>query len=190
MSQSIELINKIRKGDDQSFNTLLDDYRLMIYSIINSQILQRGDYAIDEQELFQEASIALYEAVFSFEKDKNVKFSSYAYLLIRSRIYNLLRHYNHIYKEETYSLDNDHKTEKYSMYKVQDDPIAYHKEQQFREDLDNFIKNLNRQDKQILLMRGDEISYKDIAEKLDVPVKKIDYRLRVLRKRIEKELKR
>lgn len=190
MDESIELIKRIKKGDESAFNTLLQNYHRLIYSIINSQMLQKGDYAIDEQELYQEASITLYQAVFSYQEDKNVKFSSYAYLLIRSRIYNLLRQYNNIYKEETYSIDNERKTDKYTLYKVQEDPIAYHKEQQFRKELNEFVKNLDKQDKQILTLRADDYSYKDIAEQLNLSIKKVDYRLRVLRRRIDKTIKK
>ena len=72
MEDNMEIIEKIRSGNEKAFEQLLEEYNRMIYSIINSYNLESGDYAIDRLDLYQEASLALYEAVFSYEEKRNV----------------------------------------------------------------------------------------------------------------------
>ena len=55
--------------------------------------------------------------------------------------------------------------------------------------LNRFMKELSSEDKQILELRGDELSYKEIADLLHISTKKIDNRLRILRKRMGQYLK-
>jgi DNA-directed RNA polymerase specialized sigma24 family protein len=51
------------------------------------------------------------------------------------------------------------------------------------------MKDLSSEDKQILELIGDELSYKEIADLLHISTKKIDNRLRILRKRMGQYLK-
>ncbi len=131
----------------------------------------------------------LYRAVFTFEEDKNVKFSSYAYLVLKNRIRNVFRSYYNIHKEETYSIDSREHQDYLLSLAVKEDPVRYHKEQEFRKRLDRFMKDLSSEDKQILELIGDELSYKEIADLLHISTKKIDNRLRILRKRMGQYLK-
>ena len=188
MDENLALVKQIRNGDEDAFKLLLERHRKMIYKLIYGSSLDAGDYAIDVEEVFQEASLILYRAVFTFEEDKNVKFSSYAYLVLKNRIKNVIRSYYNIYKEEPYSIDSHEHQDYFLSLAIKEDPIRYHKEQEFRQRLDRFIANLSDQDRQILELRGDELSYKEIASLLHVSTKKIDNRLRILRKRMGKYL--
>ena len=189
MDENLELVRRIRNGDEEAFGTLLENHKRMIYKLIYNSTLEAGDYAIDVEEVFQEASLILYRAVFTFEEDKKVKFSSYAYLVLKSRIKNVFRSYYNIYKEESYSIDSREHQDYLLSLAIKEDPIKYHKEQEFRKRLDRFIDDLSDQDRQILELRGDELSYKDISNLLHISTKKIDNRLRILRKRMEQYLK-
>ena len=188
MDENLVLVERVKKGDDEAFGQLLKNHHRMIYKIINGHNLDRGDYTIDRQELYQEASLALYDAVFSYEEGRNVKFSSYAYIVIRGRVINILRNYTNIYKEEMYSLDNECFAQRYLMYVAKNDPVSYHREVEFWKDLEEFMQCLDPQDRQILMMRGDRLSYREIADHLKINTKHIDNRLMVLRKRIGREL--
>ena len=177
------LVIKAKNGDDDAFKQLLSNHHNMIYRIINNFLLDRGDFSIDKEELYQEASLVLHRAVFTFEEDKNMKFSSYAYILIRNKISNLLRNYGRIYNEEMYSLDNASYYEKYLNYAIEENPVSYHKEAEFKRNLDNFMETLNREDREILRLRNEEYSYKDISRVMNIHTKRIDNRLTSLKKR-------
>ena len=189
MDENLQLVKRVRNGDEEAFRILLENHRKMIYSLIYSSSLEMGDYAIDIEEVFQEASLILYQAVFSFEEDKKVKFTSYAYLVLKNRIRNVFRSFYNIYKEETYSIDSHEHQDYFLSLAIKEDPIGYHKEQEFRQKLNHFMNALPVQDRQILEMRGDKLSYKEISKQLHISTKKIDNRLRVLRKRMGTYLK-
>ena len=55
--------------------------------------------------------------------------------------------------------------------------------------LNRLMKELSSEDKQILELRGDELTNKEIADLLHISTKKIDNRLRILRKRMGQYLK-
>jgi len=182
MDENLEMIHKIKQGDEEAFSELLKAHHKMIYKIINSFYLENGDYAVDKNDLYQEASLALYSAVFSFEENKDTKFSTYAYMLIRSKLLNILRSYFRTYEEEKYSIDN---TEAVQITAVNDNPIDYHKEREFEKYLGTFIQGLSPEDRQILKLRYEDMTYKEIAQLLQINTKRIDNRLRSLRKRLK-----
>ena len=182
------LIRKARNGDDDAFKQLLKNHHNMIFRIINNCMLDRGDFSIDKDELYQEASVVLYRAIFTFEEDKNVKFSSYVYVLVRNRIFNLIRDYTRLYKEESYSLDVENNYENFLKYTANDNPVNYHKEEEFKRYLGNFIETLNTEDREILRLRNEQYSYKDISRIMNIHTKRIDNRLASLRKRFNNYL--
>ncbi|MBR5341780.1 MAG: sigma-70 family RNA polymerase sigma factor [Erysipelotrichaceae bacterium] len=186
MEVNIKLLERVREGDDEAFRALLDEHRLMIYKIINSFNLNSGDFKVDENDLFQEGCLALYDSAFTYEEKHNVKFSSYAYMNIRSRIVGVLRNCFRTYSEEGYSLDNGR--DRYQRFCVHDDPVNYHREIQFKEELDRFIRSLDSQDQMLLKLKNDDCSYKQIAQILDISVKRVDNRLRTLRNRLRRHM--
>ena len=71
-------------------------------------------------------------------------------------------------------------------FQVADSTRNSYNENQFREELEKFLGNLNEEDRMILLMRGSDYSYKEIAEKLNTSTKRVDNKLRVLKQRLKK----
>lgn len=182
------IIDRIKKGDEDAFNQLLNDYRKMIYKIIYSFNMQNGDFSEDIESMYQEGCLALYKAVFSYEKERGAKFSSYAYMSIKSKVMNYYRKNSKIHNQEYFSIDSDKAYESrlnMKSLRVSEDPVYYHKEKEFKEYLDNFIKNLPSQDKKILELRNEDHSYKEISKELNINTKKVDNKLRVIKKQLK-----
>lgn len=186
MDNYLILIRQIRQGDEEALKKLIESFRRMIYKIIYSQNLNSGDFRFDEDDLFQEGCLALYDAVFSFEEDKNVRFTTYAYVVIRGHIRKVLRDDYHCQKEGFYSIDrsNDHDL----MLCVKEDPVSYHREERMKEEIDAFFASLDPQDRDILKLKQESFSYKQIAERLHINVKRVDNRLNYLKKRLRQHL--
>lgn len=186
-----ELINNIKNGDEESFKVLLKHHHSMIYKIIYNLDLETGDYLIDVDSLYQEGSIALYSAVFSYEKDKAMSFSSYAYMVVRSRLHTYIRDTYRKRINDCLSIDN-HDAYNYEFFatngRVSDYPLQYHREREFADYLYRFVGNLSKEDQEIFKLRSEDYSYKEIASRLNIKTKKIDNRLRVLRKRLKEYL--
>lgn len=188
MDKYSKLIERVKKGDDEAFEIILNANHKLIYKIIYNRNLEKGDFIIDTESLFQEGSIALYKACKSYEPDKGMNFTSYAYMCIRSAINTYIRdNYNKL--EEPYlSIDNFPNVDYHismSNVRISENPVAYHRELEFRKQLQEFVSNLDKEDKNILQMRCDNVSYRTISERLNISTKRVDNRLRVLRKRLK-----
>ena len=72
-----------------------------------------------------------------------------------------------------------------SNFCVAENPIDYHHKIEFEDKLNKFISNLSNEDRQILELRIDDLSYKDISDRLKINTKRVDNRLRTLRKRLK-----
>ncbi|MBQ2656963.1 MAG: sigma-70 family RNA polymerase sigma factor [Erysipelotrichaceae bacterium] len=184
MDEDLKLIDRIREGDDSAFAALLKRHHRMIYKIINSFALENGDYAVDKDDLYQEASLALLSAARTYEKDRKVLFTSYAFMVIRSRLLNTLRTYYRTYEQEKYSIDVYERSDGRDFY-ISDNPITYHREQELKENYACFIQKQTETDRRILLMKGEDQTYKEIARQLKITEKQIDNRLRALRKKFK-----
>lgn len=191
MPNYIELIERTKNGDEEAFNIILRDHRRIIFRLINSHNLERGDYKLDYDSIFQEGCLTLYKAVFTYEKDKGMSFTSYAYMVLRSKLNTIIRNELRKYEEEHYSIDNYQNVDYHismSNMCIAENPVSYHNELELEKKLDEFISKLSIEDQQIIEMRSDNISYKQISERLNINTKRVDNRLRVLRKKLKKHL--
>ncbi|MBR3250994.1 MAG: sigma-70 family RNA polymerase sigma factor [Erysipelotrichaceae bacterium] len=177
------IIQRLKEGDKDAFEKLLSVHHNMIYKIINGIDRSLGDYIIDEKDLYQEASLALYEAAESFEPERKVKFSTYAYVHIKNNLLNYVKKYRRRYRDDIYSFDINPRS---MDFQVADSTRNSYNENQFKEELEKFLGKLNEEDRMILLMRGSDYSYKEIAEKLNTSTKRVDNKLRVLKQRLKK----
>jgi len=164
-------------------NIDLNAFRPMIYSII-SRCEPLGGYSDSYEDLFQEACIALCEAYKSYESDKNTKFSSYAYLLIRRRILKKARESVRLKKYEPLSLDAIHDGEFLQLYGINFDANTSRQEinASIRLLSNDFLNKLCELDKTIIQLRKEAATYDEIASSTGLTVKQVDNRLYKIRK--------
>lgn len=184
-----ELVDLVKDGDQEAFKDLLVEFRNMIKKLICNYQNELGDFSYDFEDIYQEACLTLYKACITYKENQGAKFSSYAYMLLRSTIINKCKQYYKIRKGEYYSIDNyehlDYDKRTATTY-VSDNPIAYAKEQERNKKIQAFIKSLSMEDQKIIIMKSKDFSYKDIANALDINTKRVDNRLRSIRKQIKK----
>lgn len=179
-----DLVTKIKNGDENSFNELLDYCRKLIYKIIYNFVLEKGDYRADIDDLFQEGSLALYQCCFMFDESIGVKFSTFAFSFIRKKISIRYRNTFKSHSSEFYSLDAYNTIDYITHFCVEETPIKYHKEKEFEEYLNKFVRKLSDEDKNILKLRNENYTYKEISQRLKINEKKIDNRLSNMRKKL------
>lgn len=185
------IILQVKNKDEVAFKQLLEDHHKMIYKIIYSLNTFENDFSLDVESLYQEGAVALYNSVFSYEASKGMSFSSYAYMIIRSKLYGCYRNMIKYRREEVLSIDKhpniDYCTSMIN-HSVNENPIMYHQERELEDSINKFVSNLPDEDKNILELKVDNYSYKQISEKLDINPKRIDNRLRKLRFELRKQL--
>lgn len=188
MKDYCELINKVKAGDNDAFNIILEDNKRIIYKLIYAHQLEKGDFMLDFESLYQEGCITLYKAIFTYEKDKGMSFTSYAYMVLRARINTLIRDEMRKFEDEHYSIDYYENVDYHismSNLCISENPITYHRELEFKKTLEEFVSKLSSEDQQIIQMRSENYSYKTISERLNINTKRVDNRLRVLRKKLK-----
>ena len=79
----------IRNGDEGSFSALLSDYSPLISSLVKKYVKDPST----EEDLRQEASIALYLAALSYRETGGSTFGLYAKICIKNRLISYLRKY-------------------------------------------------------------------------------------------------
>lgn len=191
MEEDLSLVSRVKNGDDEAFTMLLQTYSRMIYKIINSFNLNIGDFSLDTDSLFQEGSLGLYFAVQTYEDNRGMKFSTYAYMVIKSKINNEYHKYMRRYRSVNCSIDA-FKNPDYLAFlnktSISDNPLEYQEYLRFTQNINTFISKLSNEDKQIFNLRLEDLSYKQIAERLSINTKRVDNRLRTLRIRLRKQI--
>ena len=186
--EEMELLNRVRENDDVAFEELLKRYEKIIQSVINSFDLEYGDFRISYDDLFQEGTIAFYEACKNFDEKYNTKFITFVYIVIKRRIYHFYYSNMKKYKNEVYSIDALELQDYYlpiSSGFVCDNGISYEFDDK-KERINKILSCLKNEDKQILEMRINSYSYNEIAKQLNINRKRVDNRLFRIKQRLLK----
>lgn len=188
------LIEKIRLGDINAQNYLLEKYRNIVTMKANRFFL----IGAENDDMVQEGMIGLFKAIQSFDLDKkNISFKTFANLCIERQLITAIKTSNrqkHIPLNSYFSLnisayDENEDTEVIDILDANtvEDPLETITKREYREFLENKIEqNLSTFEKKVLDRYIQGESYVDIATKLESPVKAIDNAIQRIRKKATK----
>lgn len=90
-SNSVNTVKRARSGDESALSELLEQYRPMLARAVSLSYpgLQSAGYTVED--LMQEASIALADAVRGYDPDKGFTFGAYARRCVRNRLVSVAR---------------------------------------------------------------------------------------------------
>ena len=88
MNDDIQLIERIRKGDVNAVEELMEKYKALVNKLSRVFFIKGEDI----KDIAQEGMIALYNAVLTYDTRSNIAFSTYATSCIRNRITDYGRH--------------------------------------------------------------------------------------------------
>lgn len=86
-----ELVVQAKNGNEDAFSSLLVQYSPLLNSMAFKYSVMCKDENETEDDFLQEAKIALYQAVVSYNADSKVTFGAYAKTVIRNRLVSLVR---------------------------------------------------------------------------------------------------
>ena len=184
MSESPEptdeaLAAELQKGNDEALATLIDRYeaKLMRYGqrflgAQNQDTLREG---------VQDVFISVYQNIAGF--DTKQKFSSWVYRIAHNAFVDILRHKS---RQPLYGFDFD----KILSHPIHEDSLAREKESaEARVLIDKGLGMLSAQQREIIaLYYFEELSYKEIADVLHLPVSTVGVRLARARSALKKHL--
>jgi len=87
----LSLIRLARSGSESAFADLTVQYKPLIESMSRSYYRKYSGELYSEEDFLQEASMALYSAVCSYNESDEVTFGLYAKICVRNRLVSLLR---------------------------------------------------------------------------------------------------
>ena len=183
-----EILLAILAGNDEAFEKLLESYKRMIYKIIYSFRLDYGDYLISVEDLYQEACLALNEAVNCYDENKGTSFSTFAFLVIKRNVSKKIASERSLYIHEGFSIERQYEDSGYNPATA-DLPLLYHDEMEQRRKLMDYFKTLSKEDLRIIDLKSLDMSYAEIANCLQISTKKVDNRLYAIKKGIKDYLR-
>lgn len=183
--ERLALIAK-NEQDGEAQKILFERYAGAVHSVVNSYFFKEGD----REDLFQEGMMGLYKAVRTY--DGSSKFKTYAFTCIKSGVVSALRKSNAQKRAADATavsfagLLGDGEEDKNSvMTDSAPNPETEYINNESAEELSNRIKvSLSAAEHEILLLRLDGFSYKEISEKLGKNVKSVDNTVQRIRKKL------
>ncbi len=185
-----DLISKIRLGDLQAQNYLLDKYKNLVNIKAKKFFLIGGE----TDDMVQEGMIGLYKAIKSFDNDKNNTFKTFANLCIDRQLITAIKTSNrqkHIPLNSSFSLNDAAFNENDDTQiidvldtKYVEDPLDTIAKKEYFSQIELKIdESLSKMEKKVLKLYINGNSYIEIAEKLDSTPKSIDNAIQRIRKK-------
>lgn len=191
-----EIISLAKINDNEAIEILIKKYRNIIFTTMREYSLYLKGMELDD--FIQEGNLGILKAIKYFDENKNVKFSSFVRLCIKSELISFVKKYSSkkheiltdiIYcrkftdKEEAYGLIND---EIYGSDKDNPEKILFIKEL-FKEIKVFLEKELSMFEQKIFILLAKGYSYNEICILLKNKPKKIDNTIQRIRQKLKKQ---
>lgn len=190
-----EMVLQAQKGNIDAFEKLLTMYRGFVRYVCQKYYLKDGDH----QDLVQEATIGLLEAVKAYDYTTRVKFRNFAFICIKRELDSLVSRSNRkkrqvlnnaipIYsyvEEENARYGSDYYSGENFMKDDKDTPEAALIAQEGLEELMGFLrKELTALEQKVLFLRIKGMSYREITDTLSIQSKAVDNAIQRIRRKV------
>lgn len=136
-----EIIRKIKNGEIDNFSYIVNKYSSLIYQYIKVKIKKQEDV----EDLVQNVFISFYKSISRFDENRPIK--PYLYQIVNNELKMFYRKYK-------------------PLLPLKEDMIIDEKETVIL-DKEKLLNNLNRREKEMLIMLSDGYSYKDISSRFN-----------------------
>ena len=177
-----EVILSYRQNDPKAQEAVITEYFPLVRKIAYTQ---RRNHArgLDISDMIQEGLIALNEAVLRYDLDSEYLLDVLASVCIKRRIISYIRKQHSGYNIwNTVSLDLCINEEENLFLS---DVISDNREPET--DLQEYLEQLDEKEAEVLRLRLEGYRYREIAEKLKISEKEVDYRMRRITRRMRKK---
>lgn len=183
-----ELIAKLRRGENEVTDYILEKYKPLVRKRTNAMYLMGGE----TEDLIQEGMIGLFKAVRDFREDKDTSFFHFAELCINRQLYSALQASNrkkhqplNSYVSLSAEEQEDGATIENLLPGYMDNPEQMVIEQEIWDEFQKRLwGNLSKLEQQVLQRYLNGESYTQIAEAMDKAPKSIDNALQRIRQKI------
>lgn len=175
------MLLRAKAGNNAAFNELAEKYSPLIDSMTERFRTEARQYNLDDEDLRQEAVIALYGAVKAFDYgQKDVTFGLFAKICIRNRFIGIIR--RHRGRSENGTAESDPDTGSYN-------PEQYIIDRENYERLTKMIdESLTDYEKSVFKLFILDKSYREIAGALGRDVKSVDNAVCRIKKKLKQRI--
>lgn len=179
-----EKLVQLSKVDNNASDELLTRYKGQVKSLARRYYLQGGEL----DDLISEGMIGLYKAIINFKEEKNVKFSTFAYICITRQIISAVK--TDLAKKNVplnMSLPINEAINLIGSINPEEEVIFRENQERFY----NFLKaNLSENEYSVITKYISGQNYKEIANDLDLTEKQVDNALSRAKNKILKYLRK
>ena len=191
-----ELLYLISEENEDANELIYKKYDPVISFYAKKYVPYISGKGLDYNDLYQEGLIGLDQAIRSYKDQKEIKFSTFAFLCIKRKIYTAIKNANrkkHSILNESYPIDYSVEEDKLGLSNViSDNSMGIDELLVTKENDELFFNKLNERltsfEKQVYQMRINEFSYEEIALALNRSIKSIDSSLFRIKQKIKKIL--
>ncbi len=181
--------------NEEEKNNLIKDYEPLIISIINKKkfYIEGAEF----QDVIQEGRVALFKALNTFDESKDINFSVYAKKVIENHLINVMKkstNNKNMPLNNAYNINNQgelnlndsnaRSSQPMPIKSVRSTEEFYMQEESAKLLIDSIVKNLSPLENQILQLKLQELTYTEIAEKLNLTSKVVDNALNRIKNKI------
>lgn len=188
-----ELLYMCHMGDECARRAIVEDYRQTAEYIVSNMLATQTSMKGYRDDLIQEALIAISEAVDLYREDRDSSFRTFVSLVIRRKVWKMLKHYRTIGFGQEDSLDkqlSDDMTLQDRLVSTNKmlDPEYVFRYHMAESNMKSAYASLTSQEKEIYHAWMDGISYKDGAEKFHCTQRAYEGKLRRIKQKVRDSL--
>lgn len=185
-----ELIEEIKTGNQEATEYLVKKYYPLVIKSTRTLYL----IGADDEDLTQEGLIGLFKAIQSYDSENNASFFTFAQLCIKRQIYSAIKASNREKHSPLNSYisfyssanENDVKLIENLEADTNTNPEHIILDQENTSRINEILSShLSKMEQTVLPLYLDGMSYKDIAIKLNKPVKSIDNAVSRIREKVK-----
>jgi RNA polymerase sigma-70 factor (ECF subfamily) len=151
------LLKAVKNGDCESFNPLIERYKLPLYRVMYRMVLNRDD----AEDLVEEAFIKAYRSINRFDTDR--PFYSWLRRIAVNNAINFL-------KKERRNLTEPLEFVEKSLSNGRNDPVAMTEQKMMKERINQAMAKLPKEFRIIISLRVEkDLSYDEISQVLKIP---------------------
>ena len=176
------LIDKSKSGDIESLNLLINKYSKFVMTLAHSFKNLKG---LEPDDLYQEGMLGLLSAVYSYNPNTCVEFSSYLNIVVKRKMISAIRTTTNggnsplvDYKSIDDGFDSVCETSSIDSQMIFNDELSRY--------IDFANKNLSKIEKKVFKLRIYGMTYDEISDMLDISIKSVDNAVQIIRNKIKK----
>lgn len=196
LENDYELLYLISENNEDANEIIFKKYNPIIEYYAKKYLPLVSNKGIDYNDLYQEGLIGLNSAIEGYKDQKDIKFSTFAFICIKRKIFSAIKSASrkkHSILNESYSIEDNINSDNITYYDVISDSNCDIEEKIINKEMqDEFNKKLNVSlspfEKQVYKLRINGFSYEEIANALNKTIKSIDSSISRIKVKLRKIL--